>query len=230
MKDLKFFSITLLALLLFSCGTGTSEVKEKQIDETNQEQTKSDDVMEGPKSELLAGLVGEYQLSSAYGSAGANTMYDYQKIGNVWAVSGSSISAGVREGFELEVTDDEINRLNTMKIIVHDDYSVSLECEGETLIEVPYKNDGMKYMLHNSAEDYIMLPEGISEDFTFDSDYLYFYAQDELPEDITSVIDIMQIFGDVAIIRYDIAIGQFELFLFYGECCDASSYYFSSSL
>jgi len=222
--------ISILSLLLFiSCGSVTTENNDdKQNSTQDQDQNEDDKIKDSPKSELLSELVGVHTLISADGVVGANTMLDYQKNAESWLASGSSIMAGERDGFDVELSEDDLNKLNTMKIIVNDDLSVILECNGEIVVEIPYSNSGLQYSLAQNTEDYIMMPEGITEATNIEGDYLYLYARDELPEDITSVIDVLQVFGDVAVIRYDMVFEKFELMLFYGECCDASSYYFVS--
>ncbi len=218
-----------IAFAFISCdGNSTKEKKEPVTEEIIEDENidiEKDQYIS--KRAATTDLIGEYNLQYITGAMGANTLLDYYIEDNEWIAEGSSTTAGVREGFELDLSDDLLARLNSMKINVNEDLSISLNCIDQTIFSAPFNNDGMDYKLTNSPEDMIMMPEGITSETTFKEDYLYFYAENELAENIISVIDILDIWGDVAVIRYDIKKEQFELMFFYGDCCASSTYHFN---
>ena len=50
--------------------------------------------------------------------------------------------------------------------------------------------------------------------------------KDFVPETEISPLDIAQVGADVMVLKYNTSEKQFELNLFYGECCDESIYIF----
>ena len=61
---------------------------------------------------------------------------------------------------------------------------------------------------------------------TFIDDDLYLYAKDNVKESEINYLDIVQVAADAIVIKYDTKTNKFEMRLFYGACCDNSSYIF----
>ena len=94
------------------------------------------------KKEILSTLVGEHYLESISGFAGANTLYDYVKKNGKWTASGSSINRGMREGYKISISAQDLTRLNTMKLILNPDLSLQLYVGNKLIITAPStKND-----------------------------------------------------------------------------------------
>ena len=85
--------------------------------------------------DFLTSLIGEYSLESVDGYIGASMM-DFLKIEEgAWKGTGYVLSDAGREDKTFDFTEDEIKELETMKIIIDDDFNFSLVCKGEKLIE-----------------------------------------------------------------------------------------------
>jgi len=178
------------------------------------------------KKSTLNDLIGEYKLVSIEGFAGANTMMDYFIQKGKWVASGSSISDGMRESYDIDISKAELVSLQTMKIVVAGDLSVTLFCENKAYFKAAFQEDGMTYLLKNTPKDYINMEESLKKTTVFIDEYLYLYAKDNLIETEISPLDIAGVNADVVVIKYNTKTKQFEMVLFYGDCCDSSSYIF----
>jgi hypothetical protein len=95
-------------------------------------------------NEILSKLVGEHYLESISGFAGANTLYDYEKKNGKWIASGSSISAGMREGFKITISAQDLSRLNTMKLILNPDLSLQLYVGNKLILTAPFADNDLE--------------------------------------------------------------------------------------
>jgi len=94
------------------------------------------------KKEILSTLVGEHYLESISGFSGANALYDYVKKNGKWTASGSSLNGGMREGYKISISAQDLSRLNTMKLVLNSDFSVQLYVGNKLIITAPFtKND-----------------------------------------------------------------------------------------
>lgn len=83
--------------------------------------------------------------------------------------------------------------------------------------------------MKKAPKDYIQeqyIPEKLKASSIFLNDYLFLYAEDFISQDEIGAIDIAQVGANVAVLMYNMKTKQFELCLFYGECCDESVYIF----
>lgn len=83
--------------------------------------------------------------------------------------------------------------------------------------------------MKKAPKDYIQehyIPKKLKASSIFLNDYLFLYAEDFISQDEIGAIDIAQVGANVAVLMYNMKIKQFELCLFYGECCDESVYIF----
>lgn len=193
-------------------------------DEQDLETTVKEEI--SAKKSTLKGLIGEYKLISIEGFTGANTMMDYFIQKGKWVASGSSNSGGMREGYDIDISKDELVSLQTMKIVVAGDLSVTLFCENKAYFKAAFQEDGMTYLLKNTPKDYIKMEESLKKTTVFIDAYLYLYAKDNLIETEISPLNIAGVNADVVVIKYNTKTKQFEMDLFYGDCCDSSSYIF----
>lgn len=225
--------IFLIAIFFVACGSdgnntelGTDNSSADSIASTENEQP-IEEAESSKKKELLASLIGEHSLESVSGFTGANTMMDYYIVDGKWTAGGSSNVGGMREGFDLELTDADIQKLSTAKIIVKEDLSVVYSCNGKTYFDIPFKEDGMEYLLDKPSENYYSaLPENVDANSTFVNGILYLLAQNVAQEQLMNEIDIMQLMADAVVISYNQEAGEFSMSLFYAECCDNSIYTF----
>jgi hypothetical protein len=235
MKLNRNYSSALLCSILFlsSCG-GNSMDEQKSTDVKNNSNVPAEAVEktkeEAPKSEkeiILSGLIGDHALTSISGFMGANTMVDYTLERGKWLAQGSAIEEGMRQAYDIDLEREDIKMLSSMKIQVSKDLSVKLMCNGKTYYTMPMNANGMAYFLRDSPKKYSSnFPAKLSESATVIGDYLYLYAKDHVSENEISSLNITEVFADVISISYNIKSKQFEMSLFYGECCDNSIYYF----
>jgi hypothetical protein len=116
-----------------------------------------------------------------------------------------------------------------MKVEVAEDLTVSLLCNNKIYIKVPFKEEGFTYLLQNAPKNYSqshILPPTLQAKSTIVNKALFLFAKDFVPETEISSLDIAQVGADVMVLKYNTSEKQFELNLFYGECCDESTYIF----
>lgn len=221
-------TVILLSGFLISCG-------EKQVSNTvsNVSTDKSEPTADTVKEEMsekkstLMKLKGEHKLVSISGFMGANTMVDYLLENGKWKASGSSNMGGMREGYDIDLTKDDLKKLETMKIVVSDDLTVTLKCKGKEYFRAPFKEDGFTYSLKKSPKEYSSnMSEKLKANSTFIDDYLYLYAKDHFAETELEYIDIANVMADAALIKYNTKTNEFEMSLFFANCCGSSIYTF----
>ena len=179
------------------------------------------------KKLILSESIGEHKLISISSFMGVNSMEDHYIENGKWIVSGSSNSGGMREAFNTDLSDDVLSKLKSMSIIISNDLTLSLSCNGMTFFSTPFKEDGMSYFLNKAPSEYSSyMSETLTENNTIIDEYLYLYAKDNCEESELSFINIAEISVDAVVIKYDFKIKQFEMVLFYGDCCDKSAYIF----
>lgn len=179
------------------------------------------------KKELLSSLVGEHKLADISGFAGANTMYDFAENDGEWSASGSSNYGGMREGYEIELSEEQQNKLKTTKITVAADLDITFSCGGKTYFTAPFKAAGMEYLLKGSPADYhLALSENLTPETTFLDGILYLYARDSIPASEIAEADITEVYADALVLKYYENPGEFELVMIYGGCCDNAIYTF----
>jgi hypothetical protein len=213
------------SFILVSCETSNS--KEATSSKPDSEGTTESEPM-SEKKELLSSLIGEHPLQSISGFMGANTMVDYIKENGKWSASGSSLSAGMREPFDINLSQAYLKSLNSMKIKVGDDLSVSLLCNGKEYFKTPFIENGLGYYLKKSPKDYSSgMSEKLTPESTFLDESLYLYAKDFISENEMNKINVAEVMADAVVITYNTKSKQFEMNLFLGECCDNATYVFN---
>ena len=180
------------------------------------------------KKLILSEGIGEYKLNSISSLMGMNSLVDHHIENDKWIASGSSNSGGMREGYDIDLSEDDLAKLNSMSIIISNDLTLSLSCNGMTFFNTPFKEDGMSYFLNKAPSEYsTYMSENLTENNTIIDEYLYLYAKDNCEESELTFINIAEISADAVVIKYDFKIKQFEMVLFYGDCCDNSTYIFN---
>ncbi len=179
------------------------------------------------KQRILEKLVGEHKLISVSGVSGANSMIDFYKEKGKWKISASSNSGGVREGYDPEISREDRAKLETMKIVVAPDLTLTLQCDNKTYFTVPFKKDGMAYFLKKNPKDFILnIPKDLKPSTTVLNNELYLLAKDECTDAEVSYLNLAQVMVDAVLITYNLETKEFNVNLFYGDCCDNSTYTF----
>jgi hypothetical protein len=183
--------------------------------------------IKGKKGKVLKSCIGLYQLRSIEASVGANGMMDYVKEANQWVAKGSSISDGMRESYDINLDKKTISSLNNLQIEVDNNLNIKILVQNKVAYEIPYQENELDFHLKKNGEYYISLPDNLTKSSTFSGSFLYLLASDEVGKSLFKKLDILEIYANVIVLRYNQKEAQFELNLFYGECCDNSFYYFS---
>jgi hypothetical protein len=180
-----------------------------------------------PKEAVLGNAKGDHLLSSISALYGANTLYDYTKSDGNWYAEGSSTSQGRRTPFDIDLGPLELSVLNSLTIQVREDLSVDVICNNRVLFSVPFEDAGNNFKLSKSNEDYIMgVPEGLSAENPIIDHKLYLTIKDEVPSSEINEIDIVIETADAYSLAYNTQNDEFELTLFYADCCDNATYSF----
>jgi hypothetical protein len=234
MKKTIFLSIALaVSGTIVSCSndqksTSPSDKKSEKAD-VNSAPEKSTKEEWSLKRKILDELKGSHTLQSISGFMGANTMVDYFIEKGKWTASGSSIEQAMRVPYDIDLTSQDLQKLKSMKVEVSEDLTVSLLCNNKVYIKVPFKEEGFTYLLKNAPKNYTqshILPPTLQAKSTIENKVLFLFAKDVIPETEISPIDIAQVSADAMVLKYNTAEKQFELNLFYGACCDESTYIF----
>jgi hypothetical protein len=98
-----------------------------------------------PKKEALREAVGTYPLESIGGAVGANALFDLARENGAWTFKGTSLDNGQREGYENELSADQVRLLNSMRIMVDASLKVRVIAGDETLLAIPFDERGMLY-------------------------------------------------------------------------------------
>ena len=179
------------------------------------------------KGALLSKLVGKYSLLSISGAVGANGMFDYLVEDGRWSASGSSISQGMREPYDIDLTANQLRQLESMRIVVKKDLSVDVVCDEKIFHSSPFNADGLDYSLSKPPADFILnVPKELTTKSTFIGDDLYLMARDSISYNELLRCNIADIDADSLVLRYNLKSKGFQLSMFYGDCCDSSTYFF----
>jgi hypothetical protein len=221
-------AVVLASFIITSCGSNEAikkEVKSKDTKEVEVKKIEAEPISK--KKEVLTNLIGEHNLNSISGASGANAMFDFGLENGKWTGSESANSGGMREAYDIEITKQDLQKLKSMKIIVDKDLKVSFSCNGKMYFVSPFKEDGMSYFLKASPKDFsFSLPENLKAETTFLDEYLYLYAKDKIAETDLEFLQFVGILADSAVLKYNTKTKEFELTIFYGECCDNATYIF----
>lgn len=221
--------ILVASVILISCGDNKKNDQTQSNDSTSTAGNSDSIVKEelSRKKSTLINLKGEHQLSSISGFMGANTMVDYYIENGKWIASGSSNSGGMREGYDIELSKNDLEKLQSMKIVISEDLSLSLSCNNKEYFKTPFQEDGLSYFLKKSPKDYeSYMSKNLKSNSTFIDDYLYLYAKDNVKESEINYIDIVQVVVDAIVLKYNTKTNEFEMILFYGDCCNNLLYTF----
>lgn len=136
------------------------------------------------KRQLLESLSGERKLKSISGSSGANGLFDYEIKNNKWVARGSALENGMRQAYPISISSDELSLLNSMKITVKQDLSITFTAGGKSYISIPFIENGLYYKIKSRDEGSDWpVPSQLRPSTTFLDGTLYLYAVDGVTED-----------------------------------------------
>ena len=225
-----FYFCFAASCLLFSCNSQDAANPQTASSGSAQNAESKQEAPPEPmskKKETLTKLVGEHSLFSISGFMGANTMIDYTLKNGKWSAVGSSIYMAQRESFDQEITASDLKKLNSMKIIVNPDLSVSFSCNGKEFENIPYQEDGMSYSLKKAPKDYYSaIPEKLNIKTTFIDDELFLFASDKTSAKKMEELDIMSVLPNTLVIKFNSKTNEFIAQLINSEMSDNGVYSF----
>lgn len=166
------------------------------------------------KRKTLTKLIGVHNLQAIAAAAGANTLMDFYIENGKWTADGSSIHQAQREGFDIELIQDDYDKLSSYKLIVQEDLTIVILCKEKPFFSIPYNDKGMVYQLKQTNE-HALLPPNFSENTLFNEDKLYLFATDQIDESTTSELTVNEMYiGNAAYLYYDTQEKNFQLFFY----------------
>jgi hypothetical protein len=93
------------------------------------------------KRKITTSLIGEHKIERVSRLIGANGMEDFYFENNKWKASGSSIYQAMRRPYKVDITNEDLSVLNTLKIIVNKDLSINLISKNQIILTIPYNDE-----------------------------------------------------------------------------------------
>jgi hypothetical protein len=148
-------------------------------------------VCELSKKQALTAAIGTFHLTAVSGNAGANTMFDIEKSGKRWSVTGSFIGPhAMREAGDFGLDKQEVEFLNSLRVQVGKDLSVRFVAGDTTIRRIPFNEKGMEHTLTSgeSSLSYFETPLGkVSPSTAFIHGRLFLAAISEV--DYSGLVD-----------------------------------------
>ncbi|MBP0590759.1 hypothetical protein J8I87_13750 [Paraburkholderia sp. LEh10] len=186
------------------------------------------EILLGSKREILTQAIGTYALDGISGAAGANGMSDSWRENGRWKSNVSAISMGRREFSNVNLTREDLHRLNSMTVIVDASLTTHLSVDGKVLLSIPYRDASMQYEIsqpHDSViEDEL---KTMSPATTVHDEHLYLLASDAI--DLVTAMSGSYLLDDnldIVTVSYAIVDKTFEINLLNGNCCGGTVFTF----
>jgi hypothetical protein len=200
--------------------------EERDSTEISSEESNEND---NAKKKLLISMVGKHKLNSISGAVGMNGMFDFFVEDGIWKGHGSANEGGQREGYEIEIADTELKKLNSMCMVVSENLTVTLEINGKAICKIPF-HEKLKELKIDPASDHLEFDEvipKITEDNYVVNGWYYLLMRDDLSEDKMNEIDIPQSFiPDFISIKLSEDLKEFNVEIKADVCCDQATYVF----
>jgi len=226
----KNFTLVLFVLSISVLACCSSNQNDKRISDKSENQTIQKTKSETPLSEkkkLLMTLKGAHKLKNIAVNMGASTYVDYSIENEKWkAVESDWSMRNNEEGpYKVRLSGSSIRKLESTKVMVSDDLSVSILCEGKTYFSIPFDEKGMSYKFSKSPVSYslneVVKPESIIVDSV-----LYLMGKDKVSHKEVSFTDYVGIDVGIVLLTYDMRQKSFCFDAKYEECCDGASFIF----
>ena len=105
------------------------------------------------KRKITTGLIGEYKIEKVSRLIGANAMEDFYFENKKWKASGSSISQARRQPYKVDITNEDLSILNTLKIVVNKDLSIDLISKNQIILTIPYNDENNLFEVNKLESD-----------------------------------------------------------------------------
>lgn len=168
------------------------------------------------KQTVLSTLIGRHKLTAIGGFSGY-TSVDYSFSDGKWSANGISSNGGAHM-WEIELSKEELARLNSMAIVISADLTMTLTVNGKEYFRSEFNAAGMNYDLQRKPEDF-GLNASMGPDTRVIDKKLYLFARENLSEAELEAIDVPGFGLNVGLIYFDIKSGLFVLELT-EPCCD----------
>lgn len=227
-----FFLSNAFAILLFTACSGNekSDADKKDSSEVKDStDTNEETVEQSAKQKLLTSMIGTHKLTSIDGMVGMNSMFNFAGKDDVWKGEGSSNEGGEREGYDIEIGEDQLGKLKTMSIVVSEDLTVTLESNGKTLCKIPYDENLKEFKLKNPKEylEYDVIPKGLSAEKSVFNGWHYLLVRDDYSKDLMNEMDAAAAFeSEFICIKVSENLKEFQVEMRAGACCDQATYVF----
>ena len=180
------------------------------------------------KTDILSDAIGQYGLDFITGGAGANTMFDTYIENGKWHSSSSGIVSSMRESYENELTQKDIDLLNNLHIVVDDHMDVHVYAGLTELINCPFKAGGMEYRINETDKEKMNLKiAALKPETIYDNNDLVLLADDHMDFSQTLQGEFNVVALDNMILSYNPAERKFELDIFNGIGGDGNIISFS---
>ncbi|MEK2604868.1 DUF4847 domain-containing protein [Burkholderia arboris] len=181
------------------------------------------EIVIGSKREILTQAIGTYVLDSISGFGGANGMWDSWRDKGRWKSNISAIAMARREFSDVNLTREDLHRLDSMTVTVDRALATHLSVDGKVLLSIPYRDAGMQYELGRPHDD----TAALSPATTVHDEHLYLLARDEI--DFVPAMSgrfLPNDHLDVATISYAVVDKTFDVSLQDSNCCSGTVFTF----
>lgn len=183
----------------------------------------------GSKSDILKAAIGAHPLTAISGSGGANGMWDTWKDQGRWGSNVSGITGGMRQGSEVALNKADLALLDSLRIVVAPDLSVTLSARGKDLLTIPLRADGMDYQLAPEHFDSSAVERlrKLSSKTTVHDETLYLLVRDsvDLAKPLSGSFEGLA--EGILVVTYSVFEQRFDLAFINGQCCDETNWTFS---
>jgi hypothetical protein len=208
MKTTKFLPLLFCSIMLMLSVTA---FKFKTENEENKNQVQTNN----PKSrkEVLQSMIGEHQLNQISALMGANTMVSFHPEQGEWSGSGSSLSMGQREAYNMEISAEQRTMLKNCKIVVENDLSVHFVVNGKKLLSVPFNEKSMMYSVSQPITEVYTLPGDISPNTNFVENELYLALTDKFDPIVNSFAEIPGVISEIIFLSCNAESKSFQMII-----------------
>lgn len=171
-------------------------------------------------------LIGTHRLTYIGGFAGANAMFDTWISDGKWISSGSEIVAAMREGYYNDLTQEDIDILNSTYIKIDSSLTLFVVLNNKEIIKSAYQPNGMDYQIRDTTESSIIdfLKEdklvGVNSSTIFyQGTNILLLAVGKMNWEKEFQTSFYNVLSDHMLITYQMADSTFDIEFFEGQCC-----------
>ena len=107
--------------------------------------------------------------------------------------------------------------------------SIDVLLEDSVVLSIPFNKTGPFIHLSGNTENYVLrIPDSLGSNSTTINNELYIAIDDEVSKAKLSPIDLVIGVSDAYKLTYNVLEDEFELTLFYADCCDNAIYVFKN--